>query len=217
VVITQVDDCCCENHLHVARVVLNGEEVDTGCHTDADCDDSNACTQDVCNADGSCSHPEIACNDQDACTLDTCVPATGCAYVNQCPDCSAAAPAVATLWPPNHKMVAVAVDGVTDPQGQTAAITIDGITQDEPTDTVGDGDTCPDADGIGTATALVRAERTGTKKVPGNGRVYHIAFTATDPDGYQCNGEVATCVPHDQGNGSACIDEGPLYSSLTCN
>ncbi|MFO0652483.1 MAG: hypothetical protein U0326_40060 [Polyangiales bacterium] len=51
--VTQVDDCCCENHLHEARVVLNGEEVLAGCQNNAACDDGNACTADVCNADRS--------------------------------------------------------------------------------------------------------------------------------------------------------------------
>ncbi len=64
--------------------------------------------------------------------------------------------------------------------------------------------------------ARVRAERSGTRKVPGNGRVYHIAFTATDPDGYACTGSVLSCVPHDQGQRSTCVDEGPLYDSLVC-
>jgi hypothetical protein len=59
----------------------------------------------------------------------------------------------------------------------------------------------------------VRAERTGSKQVPGDGRVYHIGFTATDPAGASCSGTVTVCVPHDQGQGSACVDGGPLYDS----
>lgn len=57
VVVTQVDDCCTENNLHSAVVVLNGEIVNTGCNSDAECDDGVACTQDICNPDGSCSNP----------------------------------------------------------------------------------------------------------------------------------------------------------------
>ena len=38
VVVTQVDDCCIQNNLHSAVVVLNGEPVETGCETAADCD-----------------------------------------------------------------------------------------------------------------------------------------------------------------------------------
>lgn len=147
---------------------------------------------------------------------DSCNPATGCFSENQCPDCSGAMPAIANIWPPNHKFVPVGVVGISDPQGQTATIRIDGIAQDEPTNTYGDRDFCPDGAGIGASQALVRAERSGTRKVPGDGRVYHISFTATDPDGYSCSGTVSTCVPHDQGGRSACIDQGALYNSLMC-
>lgn len=216
VVVTHVDDCCVGSYLSSAVVVLNGEAVPTGCTGAADCADGNACTQDVCNDDGSCSNPPASCDDGDGCTLDACDPEAGCSNVNQCPDCSDAASTLATLWPPNHKLVEVGVGGVADPQGQPVTITIDGIAQDEPTNTVGDGNTCPDAGGVGTATAQLRAERTGTPSVPGDGRVYHIDFTATDPDGYTCTGRVTSCVPHDQGQGSTCVDQGPLYDSLTC-
>jgi hypothetical protein len=216
VVITQVDDCCYDNQLRVARVVLNGQVVNPGCHSPSDCDDGDVCTDDICNADGSCSHRAITCDDGDACTLDRCDPAAGCLHVGQCPDCSDAGPTLATLWPPNHQFVPVGVQGVTDPQGQPITIRIDGVAQDEPTDTYGDGRFCPDARGVGSSTAELRVERSGTKKVPGDGRVYHIYFTATDPDGNSCSGEVATCVPHDRGQGEQCIDQGPRYDSLVC-
>jgi hypothetical protein len=136
--------------------------------------------------------------------------------VNQCPDCTAAAPTAAALWPPNHKLAPVEVTGITDPQGQSTTIRIDDIAQDEPTEGLGDGNTCADAEGVGSSTAWVRAERSGTKKTPGNGRVYSISFTATDPDGYACTGAVTTCVPHDQGGRSVCVDDGPRYDSLVC-
>ncbi|MDY7230969.1 DUF5011 domain-containing protein [Hyalangium rubrum] len=61
VVITQVDDCCSENRLHSAAVVLNGEVVDSACQTPADCDDGNSCTTDVCNTDGTCTSALLAC------------------------------------------------------------------------------------------------------------------------------------------------------------
>jgi hypothetical protein len=99
---------------------------------------------------------------------------------NQPPVCTEAAANLALLWPPNHKFVPVNVLGVTDPDGDPITITIDSIYQDEPTDTFGDGRFTPDGQGVGTATAEVRAERSGSKKVPGDGRVYHIGFTADD-------------------------------------
>ena len=55
----------------------------------------------------------------------------------------------------------------------------------------------------------VRAERAGN----GNGRVYHISFSAADPLGYTCTGAVNVSVPKNQGKYGAAIDDGPLYDS----
>jgi hypothetical protein len=60
----------------------------------------------------------------------------------------------------------------------------------------------------------VRAERTGTPGIPGNGRVYAIRYSATDNRGGSCTGTVYVCVPHDRGSHSACIDDGQSYNSL---
>jgi hypothetical protein len=49
-----------------------------------------------------------------------------------------------------------------------------------------------------------------------DGRIYHLRFTATDPAGGSCQGEVAVCVPHDQGGKPQCIDQGPLFDSTAC-
>src|SRR5262249_52874314 len=78
------------------------------------------------------------------------------------PNCSQAQPSVAALWPPNHQMVSVAVLGVQDAEGDPVTISITQILQNEPTLGTGSGDTCPDGAGLGSATALVRAERSGT-------------------------------------------------------
>jgi hypothetical protein len=121
--------------------------------------------------------------------------------------CSDAAPSVATLWPTNHRFVAIDVLGVTDPEGDPIAITIDSILQDEPVDAPGGGSTSPDGRGVGTATAEVRAERVGS----GNGRVYHIYFTADDGHGGTCSGEVLVGVPKSEGRTP--VDGGPLYDS----
>jgi hypothetical protein len=128
------------------------------------------------------------------------------------PECSTAAADPAELWPPNHKFVAINVVGVTDPDGDPVTITIDSIWQDEPVNGAADGNTSPDGQGVGTGTAEVRAERAGDPKVPGNGRVYHIGFTADDGQD-QCSGEVLVGVPHDQGNGNPAVDDGPLFDS----
>jgi chitodextrinase len=132
---------------------------------------------------------------------------------NSAPVCSAATPSISQIWPANHKLVSVNILGVTDPDGGAVAIQVRSIFQDEPTNTQGDGNTPIDAYGIGTATAQVRAERSGTPKVPGNGRMYHITFTATDAQGASCTGVVKVGVPHDQGKGKVVVDGGPLFNS----
>jgi len=130
---------------------------------------------------------------------------------NEPPDCSLATADPGTIWPPNNKFVPVNVVGVTDPDGDTLTLSITSIFQDEPVDSYGDGQFTPDGQGVGPATAEVRAERAGTKKVPGDGRCYHIGFSAADGRGGTCGGTVVTCVPHDQSKTP--VDGGPLYDS----
>jgi hypothetical protein len=130
------------------------------------------------------------------------------------PDCSAAVADPSQLWPPNHHFIDVSVTGVTDPDGDAVTITITGITQDETVDCEDNGNPCPDASGVGTSTAHLRAARAGN----GDGRVYHVAFLADDGHGGQCTGVVTVCVPHDRGPGRICVDEGALFDSTasTC-
>ena len=126
---------------------------------------------------------------------------------NAVPLCSLAHASVETLWPPNHKFVSIDILGVTDPDGDSLAITIDSIFQDEPVNAQGSGNTSVDGRGIGTATAEVRAERAGG----GNGRVYHISFTASDGPGGTCSGVVQVGVP--KSSKRTPIDDGPLFDS----
>ena len=128
---------------------------------------------------------------------------------NQPPVCGQAEPSVGILWPPNHKLEAVAIQGVTDPDNDPVAIRITGITQDEPVNGLGDGDTAPDGFGVGTGLAQVRVERSGT----GNGRVYAISFVADDGKNGSCSGQVAVGVPHDMGKGRLPVDDGQNYDS----
>ena len=130
---------------------------------------------------------------------------------NHPPLCSQAFPSVATLWPPNHKLVNVAISGVTDPEGDPVTIQVTGITQDEPVNGLGDGDTSPDGFGVGTSQVALRAERSGT----GNGRLYVVSFSASDGKGGTCAGKVAIGVPHDRGARSVPIDDGQTYDSTT--
>ena len=73
----------------------------------------------------------------------------------------------------------------------------------------GSGQTCPDATGVGSPTASVRAERAGS----GNGRVYHVAFRADDGRGGSCSDTVRVCVLHDRGHDGFCKDGGPEFDS----
>ncbi len=48
------------------------------CTAAADCDDSDPCTEDSCDADeGKCAHEAKSCDDDDKCTTDSCDAATG--------------------------------------------------------------------------------------------------------------------------------------------
>lgn len=134
----------------------------------------------------------------------------GARPANRPPDCSKAAASPTLLWPPDHKMVSIAVTGVTDPDGDPVTVIVTGITQDEPTNGLGDGDTCPDATGVGTGQAQVRAERSGT----GNGRVYTIRFSAADGKGGTCTGAVTVSVPHDKKDTPA--DDGQTVDATLC-
>jgi hypothetical protein len=128
---------------------------------------------------------------------------------NVAPVCTFASPSIASIWPPNHQMVNVTVNGVTDADGDATTITITSIYQDESVNSGGDGNTGVDGAGLNTSTAQVRAERSGN----GNGRFYHIGFTATDPAGASCSGVVKVVVPHSQGKNKPPIDGGALFNS----
>jgi chitinase len=121
------------------------------------------------------------------------------------PIVSAARPTIALLWPPNHALVAVGITGVSASDNEVT-ITITSVTQDEPTSRGGDGDTPIDAMIHANGTVLLRAERSGN----GNGRVYHVHFTASAPGG-SASGMVTVVVPRNKG-GKA-IDGGELYDS----
>ena len=129
---------------------------------------------------------------------------------NRPPDCSAVAPSISQLWPPNHSLVAMSITGVTDPDGDPVTVQTTAVSQDEPVNGDGDGGTCPDATGLGTDTVRLRAERSGG----GDGRVYHVQFTASDGHGGSCTGDVTVCVPHDRSGG--CTDQGPVHASDVC-
>jgi hypothetical protein len=87
---------------------------------------------------------------------------------------------------------------VKDLDGDPISITITKIMQDEPVNSAGSGNTTPDASGIGTSTAQIRAEIQGNA----DGRLYHIFYAASDSkpatDSGMCSGQFTVSVPHDQ-------------------
>jgi WD40-like Beta Propeller Repeat len=124
--------------------------------------------------------------------------------VNRPPECSHVTATPGTLWPPNHKLVPVGLSGATDPDGDHVTLTITGVTQDEPT-----GNSPNAVLGPASNEVSLRAERDGA----GDGRVYRIAFKATDGRGGECSGTATVGVPHNRG--SVAVDSAPpSYDSL---
>ncbi|HVL69942.1 MAG TPA: carboxypeptidase regulatory-like domain-containing protein [Vicinamibacterales bacterium] len=103
-------------------------------------------------------------------------------------------PSQATLWSPNHQMVAltlaVSVADVVDP---SPACRITRIESNEPVNGLGDGDTAPDWTFDGLRFSL-RAERAGG----GNGRVYTITAVCTDAAGNTSSAATTVSVPKSQ-------------------
>jgi hypothetical protein len=144
----------------------------------------------------------------------------------QPPVCSQTQASPSILWPPNHKLVSIAILGLGTVHGDEndhehdfdgnghgddrsrLRITVTRVTQDEPVRGPGSGDTSPDAV-IDHDYVLLRAERDGG----GNGRVYRITFTLTDQFGASCNGSVGVGVPHSSDPGVGIIDDGQRYDS----
>ncbi|MEN8183133.1 MAG: hypothetical protein ABFS46_11425 [Myxococcota bacterium] len=126
---------------------------------------------------------------------------------NDPPDCSAAAADPESLWPPNGAFVEAAVVGVVDPDGDPVEIAVDAVFQDEALDERHSPLRGADAWGIGSDRARLRAERSAT----GDGRVYHVEFTARDLLGGTCEGSVTVCVPQRRSGG--CEDQGPEFDS----
>jgi hypothetical protein len=173
--------------------------------------------------DADCNENEIA----DACDLSCdgfdghCAAFAGCGSsadtngdlvpdeCNAPPDCSVADAEPSEVWPPNHSFTPVVVQGVTDEDGDAVVITITSIRQDEPVASPGGGSFSPDALRVGTDTAQLRAEREGG----GDGRVYHVGFSAADGRGASCTGAVVVCVPPNMRSEHACEDQGLLYDS----
>jgi hypothetical protein len=122
---------------------------------------------------------------------------------NAPPRCDGAEPTTSLLWPANRKFRTIAIGQVTDPEDDPVTVEITDVTQDEP---VAGGS---DAERSGDGQVRLRAERDAR----GDGRVYRIAFVATDSEGGSCTGVVKVTVPRHHGN-PAVDSAPPSYDSL---
>lgn len=129
---------------------------------------------------------------------------------NRAPVCSAARPSSTELLPADGKFVQVSILGVVDPEGDPLTIQVTRVTQDEPV--VSPGSLAPDAILV-EGGVLLRRERAGTPKHPGNGRVYEITFTARDGRGGESTSLVRVFVPADLRGPGRAVDDGQAYDS----
>jgi cysteine-rich repeat protein len=148
-----------------------------------------------------------ACDDGNRGEGDGC--SAACELENRRPECGGATASVETLWPANHQLRRVGIEGVVDPDGDRISVAIASILKDEPVWEKGGKQASPEGAGIGSEAASLRAERCGS----GDGRVYHVGFEARDGRGGSCSGSVEVCVPHDRGRGARCGDQGFLFDS----
>jgi hypothetical protein len=114
------------------------------------------------------------------------------------PTISNACPSPKSLWPANHKMVAVTITAKVKDTCGSAKWCITKVQSNESVNGKGDGNTSPDWKIVGDHTVLLRAERSGT----GSGRIYTITIQAKDASGNLSNPKtVMVTVPKSQGNG----------------
>ena len=117
-------------------------------------------------------------------------------FENASPDCSTVRATPASLGAPNHRLLTVTISGATDPDGDAVDLSIMGVTQDEPQR--------GPADAVATTQpqrVRLRAERDAT----GDGRVYRIAFEASDGRGGTCTGFATATVR----KGNQAVDSAP--------
>jgi hypothetical protein len=99
-----------------------------------------------------------------------------------------------SLWPANHKMVAITLTAATSDLAGAVTTKIVSVTSSEPDNGLGDGDTANDTEITGAMTLNLRAERSGT----GNGRTYTITVEAKDAAGNITRRTTTVSVPKNQ-------------------
>jgi hypothetical protein len=110
------------------------------------------------------------------------------------PEISDVAASPNVLWPPNHKMVPVAV-GYTVADDCVPAPVCDLSVSSNEGEGGGSGHTSPDWDVMGPHVVDLRAERAGK----GGDRIYTITIDCTDKLGLSSRSNTVVTVPHDQG------------------
>jgi hypothetical protein len=177
----QANDICAFTDCHYDGGVLYHRRYECVFPTDVE----GVCLYDTGHSTGSAEHTPVVYEPDEVFWTGSC---------NKRPVCSNAVADSTRLWPPNHRMIPVAITGVTDPDGDELTLTINSIRVNEPANGRGDGDTASDWVIKPDGTAKLRAERSGD----GSGRLYTLSFTADD-GGYfgTCTGKVTVCVPHD--------------------
>lgn len=105
------------------------------------------------------------------------------------PNINCARPSKASLWPPNHQMECIEIEGISSNAGECSIEIID-VIQCEPTWGLGDGDTKIDAVIHSKGKCYLRAERGGWSQ----GRTYWVHFKATNNAG-SATGCVKVTVP----------------------
>jgi hypothetical protein len=130
---------------------------------------------------------------------------------NRAPSCDDAVADITEIWPPNGRLVPVSITGVTDADGDPVNVIVSEVRQDEQPLFAKPANTCGDATGVGTSSVSLAARRNGN----GDGRTYHLLMKADDGRGGTCEKTILVCVPHDRGNGSSCVDQGPLFDSVS--
>lgn len=111
----------------------------------------------------------------------------------QPPTISNVSTTLASLWPPNHKMVTVNVKYMSTDNCPGVITCGLAVASNEPVNSTGDGNTAPDYVVVNNQTVMLRSERKGN----GTGRIYTIFITCTDRAGNPATVSTNVLVPHD--------------------
>jgi dipeptidyl aminopeptidase/acylaminoacyl peptidase len=127
---------------------------------------------------------------------------------NRPPDCSGVTADQPLLAPANRRFRLITLSGAPDPDNDQVTLTVTGVRQDEPVRSLGDPSAPDAAAGTSPGAVQVRAERSPG----GDGRVYRIAFEASDGKS-SCTGDTVVTVRR-HGGVPAVDSAPPSYDSF---